>query len=585
MDSLLILGPFASGKTTYLRSQSKSSALTLFCSDNARTTEAVNELKSGKYDAVLIDDCDRMDARALRALCDEAKRAKASVLGTARAMVKGFERVEKRSVSHLSGDHQRFVSVMFGIFRAPKFTPSPCLTLQPIEVPSSDHKARAGAALLAPRLRASSVCVGPFPARLRDAMHEICATVRFIPAAQMYGRRADSVLVFMGEMPSQDLIEALTRSDSQLTVAFPSEAPPEALARIRQQVAPLIPVASPWVNWEGYATALSRPPKHQRTEYGGHIRPKTITALVADLEQEAWRRGLDTFDQVMALAAELLKWKSVPRHTMLQAQSNMLLAAPTKADGIAAELAMARCFAFVEPTTCNIVLPEAVHLYRRALFCESALFLRAWAAQPSLRWARQSGAAWKEAFADVERWGTVPPAQCELMASSPLPIVILPAGLRAVRDSVEAAVDDYVDPGQVNVRRSTLKALAELVQVVEHGSQEVSEALLGPNADVLADRRLFDRGRHFWCLAGYPTFITPQVPVRAGAFKGFCDICIGENAILELKCSAAHSFRTQTRWALQASIYAYTLERPTAYWFNLNTNQVGKISFNANLFA
>ena len=526
MATTLIVGPFASGKTRALREHVAGDTIGIWSPADAASVAA--RIQAGEASKVLIDDCDALEARVLCEIMEACRDASVEVIASARHPVKGFETAHMRSRSYLPSAHQKLVSLAYGIFRTCVMETTPTLVLQPIETPSNDQKARAAAALLHRRLHSDTLCIGPCPSRLKMALLELRPAARFSGVNAAYGRRARSVMVFMMDLPQTELLEALTRSDAQLTVVFCSQAPPEELCRIRQLIQPLIPADAPWINWEGYAAATCRRPKRRREEYGDDIEPKTVTALVHRLVQDAHKIGLETVDQVLKMASESLGWKSVPKHTIVQPRSDLLHARLEKRHGVAAELVLARSLAFVEPVSQNIVLPDAVHLYRRAVYCDDPVFLRAWAASASsLRKIGQSADAWQETFSNSAQWGHVSPAFCQCIASSALPIVILPEALRGARDRIEAAASEYIDPNNADVARHHVELLAALVQVVEHGSRDY-EWLLTDRLSEYPYERMFDRCRHFWCLTGSPSYITPQVPVRAGDFRGFCDFVSGK---------------------------------------------------------
>lgn len=583
MTTTLIVGPFASGKTRTLREHVAGPTIAIWRPEDAASAAA--RIQAGEASKVLIDDCDTLEAHVLSKILIACRNASAEVIATARHPVKGFETAHMRSVSHLPSAHQKLVSLAYGIFRTCVMETTSLLVLQPIETPSNDQKARCAAALLHRRLQTETLCLGPCPSRLKMALLELEPTARFSGVEAAYGRRARSVMVFMMDLPQAELLEALTRSDAQLTVVFCSETPPEELCRIRQLIQPLIPADAPWINWEGYAAATCRRPKRKREEYGADIVPKTVTALVRRLVDDAHKMRLGSVNEVLQMASDLLGWKSVPKHTVVQSKSDLLHTRLEKRHGVAAELVLARSLAFVEPVSQNIVLPDAVHHYRRAVYCNDPVFLMAWAASASsLRKTSQSADAWQETFSSNVQWGHVSADFCRRVASSALPIVILPETLRSACDRIESAVADYIDPNNADVARHHVELLAALVQVVEHGSRDYTW-LLADNLSEYPYERMFDRCRHFWCLMGSPSYITPQVSVRAGLFRGFCDYVSGETSLVELKCSGAQSFDAQAGWALQAAIYSYHLKRQRAYWFNVNTNEVGRLDWNANHFV
>jgi hypothetical protein len=202
----------------------------------------------------------------------------------------------------------------------------------------------------------------------------------------------------------------------------------------------------------------------------------------------------------------------------------------------------------------------------------------------------------------VDKWGgqdVVNTMSKRLAQSSQIPHIVLPDRVKPLREQIARAVDTFINPYQVKIPERVFWILGALSQLTEQGAQNY--ALLENMCDpILWDcmvhqemrgagtifQRAGERARHFLCLIG-AKYVDTQVLVKENhGFRGFADFAVNHNKILELKFSTAenNSFTSKVLWPMQAAIYAYTLQKETAYVFNLDKNYCCVIHFNKNLY-
>ncbi len=579
----LLVGPFASGKTRKLLE--KNTELTcagkevLYLVGTDAFELGPNALQHKTY--VLIDDLDRIRTDCREQLVKKALSASIPVLASSRIPLPGFDVVEKWSQSYLPEVHQKFLSLVFGVYRkAQAIDASPDLVLQPIANPTTDARAKAGTVALRGRIDSQTVCLGACPQPLKQALVETYANLRFSTIKDFYGKRAKSIIALcLSPLESADLLEILTRTNGPLTVVFNSEMPPEWLTRVQSHVLSLIAPQSVWINWEGYAVTKAVSRKRSRRECDS-VQPKTVTALVNYLGNLCKQRDIKSTQDALELLAGELEWPMAPTWTVLNASADSIVNPCDPVHGIAAELILLRELSFVEPSTPNIILPEAVNRFRTALFVDDQQFVETWAATPALSKIKQSAEAWSELFSDERKWCSIPSNVCAELAASSTPIVLLPGHLRQHKELVESAAELYINPAEHRIPDWVLQTLAAVIQLVDQGHHATP---FPSRSNEQSLRRLADRARHFWCMS-HARYVSDQVPVRVDDFRGFSDFVIDNRAIMELKCSCAgqNTFAARILWPLQAAIYAYALCKPTGYVFNVNQNYIGRVSWNPN---
>jgi hypothetical protein len=574
----LIVAPFAAGKTRELDNLEAS-----LKRDGCAVCHTTAELSTEPYDYIVIDDVDRWSESARARMLAAAADAGVRVVATSRIPLPGFEMVEKRSQSYLPTAHQRLLSLIYGVFSNVRLQTDTSLQLAPMHRPVTDRLARAGALAINGRVDGDALCVGACPPLLKQALLEAHPTLTFLDTLDAYyGRRAATIVaVCFDPLNSNELLELLTRADERLTVVFDCDVPLEPFTRVHDGLRPLMAPSSPWVNWEGFAVDNGTKRKRKRRPHDA-VEPKTVSALVAHLGNLCKERQVYSADAALALAAQELDWRTVPKCTVMAASADAIIERSDPAHGLAAELIMMRELAFVEPCTPNIILPGAVGRFRSAVFADNTAFVQAWAAQPGLQRIKQSATAWTELMHDSNKWGHPSASLIADIAAAPTPIVVLPASLKRHHTLVDQAAAAYIDPAAGVLPDWVALALAAVVRVVDQGHHTASFPT--PDADKVDLRRIGERARHFW----YRTrtrYVQDQVFVRTDdRFKGFCDFALNDDAILELKCSIAEdtSFTAKVLWPLQAAIYAHALRRPNAYVFNVNRNQIVCIKFNPN---
>ena len=571
----LLVGPFGSGKTTEIQRRAAELGVGM--------TLSLPQAQTAMDTHLCIDDVDTWTDADRSAVLKLAKARAIQVLATARVPVNGFEMIEKRSQSFLPKAHQRLVSLVFGVYNRVCIDPDESLLLVPTQLPVTDRYARAAALQLVRRIDNETVCIGGCPEPFRQALLEMCPNLTFWNTTdKLYGHRAKRIVALLfNPVQAEDLLELLTRADEQLTVVFDSQNPPEALARVRTKLFNHIPKSAPWINWEGYAVCKSQERKRKRRGVDS-VDPKTVTALVAYLGKLCRERGVRSANMALQIASEELGWATVPRYETLVPSADAIVQQSDPSLGLAAELLMLRELSFVEPCTPNIILPEAVQRFRRAVFVDNPVFLRAWAAQPGLHKISQSPSAWAELMSDKQKWGNPSSQLLADIAKSPTPIIVLPASLRQFQAQGDRAASAYIDPRCIGVPDWVVLTLAAIIRIVDQGHHAVPFPALDAEACDL--RRLSERARHFWCRTG-TRYVQEQVPIRTDdGFRGFCDFALNDDAVLELKCSVAEdtSFTASVLWPLQVAVYAHTLRRPNGFVFNVNRNQISCVRFNPN---
>ena len=577
MSARLLVGPFASGKSAEVRRRAGEAG--------ARVVRSLAEMRQHDGAVALVDDADELPEGELDQLLELAEARGTRVFATSKVWLPRFAEVEIRSRAFLPEMQQRLISLIFGQYQRVQLSAHPSVQLVPMKRPVTDAAAAAGALQLLERIDGGTACLGGCPGPLRSALRRWCPELVFCATAAEYaGRRWASVVACCFEpVPSQELLELLSRADVRLTVAFDSQRPPEAFAHAGPKLLPLMPKGSPWINWEGFAVS-AEPVRKRKRKRGGveQVQPKTVTALVRHLAGLCKQRGACGPEQALALAAEELGWAAVPRHTAVSPSADAIVERCDAVHGVAAELIMLRELALVEPCTPNIVLPDAVRRLKSAVFVDDLRFVEAWWAEPRLHTISQSAAAWAELLADGGKWGERPPGLCAAIAAAPLPIAVLPASWRELRPQVDQAAAAYIDPTAVSVPDWVVLTLAAAVRCVDQGHREPPPPVGRASCEL---RRLAQRARHFWARSG-TRYVQDQVPLRtADGFKGFCDFTLNGSAVLELKCSVAEdtTFTANVLWTLQAAIYAHALKLPTAYVFNVNRNQIARVQFDPNL--
>jgi len=624
----LILGLYASGKSDALLAEAGNAEIYTASAQSRANIEAIArrrnmavrasvfscDVLSSTTGPLFIDDFDRLGPKTQLAILASPRQ----LIATSCTMLDGFDTITQLSQTvRMPLEHQKLVAMMFRKIDT-KFRMQPGLgvVIQPLPEIASDEHARQAANLVCDHTDvADTVVLGPCNQRLRAALNERNRALQFFSTGDFYGCSATNVVVLANGMSSDELLVALTRARGHLTVAFDAMHPPELLALVRPEIELLIPRASPWVNWESFVPCRGAPSEKRRKledrpDGLATIRCRSVTALVECMATKARQLGISETQPALDFLGRELGWTTVPTATQDGDAGSAILDALNcafardndlyRVAGLAAEHVLLREVCFVEPTTPNIAVPEAARRLQRAIVCPDDQFLRSWNEVPYLRKLCQSEKAWNTTFEHAEKWGPGAAIMARRLARSTCtPHVVLPSRLARWRAEIEWAVNLYINAEHAQIPDRAYWILGAASQLTEHGVQngDLLDLLCAPaqwDRAVCGElrgangifRAMSDRARHFLCRTQM-RFIAPQVSLEEShGFRGAADFIINDDTVVELKCSqaSADSFSFKVAWPMQAAIYAYTLQKETAYVLNLNRNLCCKIVFQKNQF-